>query len=146
MYTEELRQEGFRRIRLSRELKAEMVGLSPSEMSKRFRLEYNSVLAIRDGKPVNTRKVTERQKRFIADATRRHAELSAQYRTLDEIAADLGVSRRCVTKWCQKLGLSGRGAPKAKKIETVLDEPMTPEVEFLTMRLTRNPAGVVGYY
>ncbi len=88
--------------------------------------------------------MTERQKRFIAESAQRHAKLAADYQTLDEIAEELKVSRRCVTQWCKKLGLNGNGAPK--RHETVTDEPMTPELEFLTMRLSQNPVAVQGYY
>lgn len=147
MHPESLRQEGYRRIRRSKQLKAQMSGISPSELSNRFGLHYPSVIALRDGKSVNARKVTEAEKQYIAECARRHLELSKDYESLDQIALSLGVSRRCVGKWSKQIGMSAtRDRNIGSAVKDYIDQPNAAAVEFLTMRLSQSPSGVRGYY
>ena len=76
----------------------------------------------------------------------RYEDLASGYKPAHEIAKIVGVSRTTVNKWTAEAGISERYATGRKPRAAPPVREATPVDRFLSMRLSRDPVAVSGYY
>lgn len=124
-----------------------MPEFSSEALSRKYGIGVSSVRRFAAGETPKTGLSSQKVRRLRIDIARRQ-ELISGYKSLDQIAEDVGVSRTLVRKWARDFGLAETGKRKkpapAKPVK--LDWVGTPMGRFAVMRLSRSPASRVCYY